>query len=158
MICPVCRGSVTVTTATVYELWHTGYHILESGQGLETRARLCVIAACNHCEHIHEIRGQTMKTTTTKKDWRGDRQRRAAAKAAKLAKVAKVAAPARKPADQSWRKRIDWVAAGQKAFASRKRNEAAAKRASKRAPASQPVAAAPAPASQPLVSGDQVTP
>jgi len=54
--CPQCRGSLTVTPATVYELWHTGHHLVESGRGLETRPRLCVIAACNHCEFIHEIR------------------------------------------------------------------------------------------------------
>lgn len=94
-----------------------------------------------------------MKKQATKKTWKNDRQKRAAAKAAKLNKAVQKAAAQLKVAvakrskapmavvrpvkvlavggipkpviDQTWRAKIDWVAAGKKAHASKLANLAA---------------------------------
>lgn len=54
--CPKCGSSFTIDpTAEIEEVYHPGYHVVEHG-GLPTRLRPAIVAFCNGCEYVHEIR------------------------------------------------------------------------------------------------------
>lgn len=54
--CPWCAtGTLSISEGIIGEWWHTGYHCVENGAGLERRERACQIAACNACEFAVEV-------------------------------------------------------------------------------------------------------
>lgn len=53
--CPQCaEGIITLQTATTLEDYHPGYHV--RGTPLPTRERECLVAACNVCEFVVEVK------------------------------------------------------------------------------------------------------
>lgn len=70
--CPWCHvGTLEISQGSTVELWHTGYHCVNTGRGLEYRERRCMIAGCDMCEFVIEVNERGMIGYRTPEERRG---------------------------------------------------------------------------------------